>query len=206
MLLGLLSIGLLILLGLPATAEIGWREGVISRSHVPQPVISRNVVLLDIPHKSQGADPLCVPTSSAMILAYYGENYDKWSLKKLAEGYKPVEQRNRDFTYWVDMQHAIRSVGRKWNIKSYPNTNKGFSRGLKDIRQSLRNGKPVMIDVLLDAGHTFVIAGFNDTEQVVYIRDPLLNRSQMRVLSYVRLREDWHNHRFGPNRSAFFSR
>jgi uncharacterized protein YvpB len=198
--------GIMLLSARLVSAEIGWREGVVSRSQVPQPVVSRQLVILDVPHISQGADPLCVPTSSAMILAYYGERHDKWDLKKRAENYKPAAQRNVEFTYWVDMQHAVKALGRRWTIKNYAKTNSGFSRGLSDIRRSLRAGRPVMIDVHLGVGHTFVVAGFDDAKQLVYIRDPLLKKSQMRVLSYATLRDDWHNHRFATNRSAFFSR
>lgn len=204
--LGVLIFGIMLLAARLATAEIGWREGVANRSQIPHPIISRELVVLDVPHISQGSNPLCVPTSSAMILAYYGEDHDKWDLKKLAENYKPASKRNVDFTYWVDMQHAVKEIGRRWTIKSYPKTNGGFSRGLNDIRRSLRAGKPVMIDVHLDVGHTFVLAGFDDAKQLMYIRDPLLRPSQMRVLSYSKLRDDWHNHRFGPDRSAFYTR
>ena len=104
------------------------------------------------------------------------------------------------------MQHALREIGENWTIRDYPRTAEGFDRGLEDVKASLRAGNPVMIDVHLDDGHTFVLIGFDDTKKVVYIRDPALNGSDSRVLSYDALAASWHNHRFGPGRSAFFSR
>ena len=84
-------------------------------------------------------------------------------------------------------------------------TDAGFEIGLVDIKKSLRDGHPVMIDVHLGQGHTFVIMGYNDRDKVVYIRDPDLAASHSRILSYRELLVSWHNHRFSDSRSAFFS-
>ena len=195
----------LALVALPAAAEIGMREGVTPVRKLPPVQNTAHLVRLDVPQVSQGRDPICVPTSAAMILAYYGAHHDKWALKRLAESHKPKSKRNADFTYWADMQKGLRKLGSSWQIRSYPRSDAGFDRGLRDIRAALRKGRPVMIDVHLDVGHTFVVTGFDDAGGRVFIRDPLLTRSQMRVLSYATLRENWHNHRFGPDRSAFFT-
>ena len=90
--------GLLLVTATEAFAEISFRQGVVSARKMPAPVISEQLVVLDVPHKSQGRDPLCVPTSASIILAYFGENHDKWRLKALAENHKPAAKRNKDFT------------------------------------------------------------------------------------------------------------
>lgn len=188
-----------------ALAKMGYRQGVVSNRQLPAPVISKKIVRLNVPHIRQKKD-LCVPTSSAMILKYFGESYDPAALKKIAEGHKPKSKRNKTFTYWVDMRHALRKVGKTWRIRDYRKTSSGFKSGLTDIKKSLRKKRPVMIDVHLAAGHTFVIMGYNDIEKVIYIRDPDISGGNSRVISYKELEASWHNHRFGNSRSAFFSR
>ena len=189
----------------PSYSEIDRQYGVVRASKLPPPGITATSVYLDVPHRSQGRDPLCVPTSASMILAYFGETIDKRQLKSLAESHKPESQRNTEFTYFKDMQHGLSRLGKRWRIRTYSGTDAGFRKGLRDIRNALRKGRPVMIDVHMEDGHTFVIAGYDDLRQQVFIRDPLLGRAQARVLSYEDLRANWHNHRFGPGRVAMFS-
>lgn len=192
-----------VLVASAVNAEITSREGAVSHRKLPTPGISATHVRLDMPHLRQGHD-LCVPTSAAMILRYFGEKHDPRQLKALAENHKPLSQRN-SFTYWRDMEHALRQIGHKWKIRGFARTDAGFRSGLSAIKKNLRRGLPVMIDVHQDAGHTFVVMGYDDAKQVVYIRDPNIPGSQSRVLSYAVLRENWHDHRFGPNRGAFFA-
>lgn len=185
-------------------AEIGWRDGAILHSKLPAPALTKSYVRLDVPHMRQ-RDNLCVPTSAAMVIKYFGENVDPVELKMLAENHKPKDQRNSTFTYWSDVNYALKKYGYKWQIRSYPKSNSGFRSGLRDIKRHLRKGRPVLIDVHQDEGHTFVVMGFNDEAEVVYVRDPNLSRKKSRILSYAVLKQNWHNHRFANNRSAFFA-
>ncbi|MDQ2091345.1 C39 family peptidase [Marimonas arenosa] len=193
-----------------ASAEVGFREGVVSNRKLPAPVVSKSKVFLSVPHIKQGRD-LCVPTSSAMVLAYYGEKHDPRVLKAYAENHKLPENRN-SYTLWNDMKVALRKIGHNWPTKAYPKTEAGFRAGLRDIKRQLRKGRPVMIDVDFEGveGHTFVVMGYDDEKQIVYIRDPMTSGTKSRILSYSKLREDWHNHRFakifGPWRVAFFTK
>ena len=68
-----------------------------------------------------------------------------------------------------------------------------------------RNSNPVIIEVHLDRGHTFVVIGFDHNEQVLYVRDPALPEAQSRKLTYQEMLKSWHDHRFHDSRSAFFS-
>ncbi len=103
------------------------------------------------------------------------------------------------------MDVALRKMGYRWKIRSFPKTGSGFDSGLKQIKRHLGKGLPVLIEVHQDAGHTFVVMGFDDARQEIYVRDPNLPGRNSRVISYAVLRENWHNHRFGPSRSAFFA-
>lgn len=187
-----------------ALADLRETEGVIPLRHVPKPGITDTSVLLNVPHIRQKPD-LCVPASTAMVLRYYGHDHSQSTLKQMAESHKPPGQRNQTFTYWKDMDHALRQLGARWKIRDYRRNRQGFLRGLKDIKASLRRGRPVLIEVHQGPGHTFVVIGYDDARQMVYVRDPNLSASRARELSYATLETNWHNHRFSPTRSAFFS-
>ena len=187
-----------------AAAEMGQNTGVVAHGRIPAAVVSDAVVRLDVPHIRQQPD-FCVPTSSAMILKYFGATHDPARLKALAEDHKPPAQRNKTFTLWVDMRHALVQIGRNWRIRDYAKTDAGFEDGLAEIKRSLRANNPVMIDVHLGAGHTFVVMGYNHPEKVVYVRDPNLAESYSRILPYSVLQASWHNHQFANSRSAFYS-
>lgn len=123
----------------------------------------------------------------------------------MAEGHKPKSEQNRDFTLWKDMGHALSQMGYRRNIRNFPKTNGGFTSGMKQIKRHLQKGLPVLIEVHQDAGHTFVLTGYDDARGLVFVRDPNLPRNRSREISYSVLRENWHNHQFGSGRSAFFA-
>jgi uncharacterized protein YvpB len=173
---------------------------------MPKPGKRRNEVFLDVPQVSQGMQPWCVPASVAMALAYYGQEVSPARLKQLAESHKHPSQRNVHVTSWLDMQRGLKKIGARWTIEHYPNTLAGFQDGLRDIKRSLDRGRPVLVDVDLLTGHTFVIVGYNDKEQVLYFRDPLLKDGRQRILSYGMLYQNWHNRALARTRSAFFTR
>ncbi|MDJ0638308.1 MAG: C39 family peptidase [Paracoccaceae bacterium] len=195
----------LILAGTTASAKIDLYQGLVQPEQIPAPVKRSDRVFLDVPQVAQGKEPWCVPASVSMALAYYGQDISPARLKDLAEGHKHVSQRNIWVTSWLDMKEGLRRIGAKWKIKHYPKTEGGFRKGLRDIKRSLRRGRPVLIDVDLLTGHTFVITGYDDEQKIVYIRDPLLKDGRIRILSYWTLYQNWHNRRLARTRSAFFT-
>lgn len=187
-----------------AFAEMSAGLGLVANEYLPKPVNSKQVVFLNVPYMKQ-KPWLCVPTSSAMILRYFGEKHDPEKLKAAAENYKSKSRRNKQFTYYVDMRRALRKVGKRWHLRDYKKTKSGFQRGWREIKRSLRRGNPVMVDVHLGGGHTFVVIGYNDREKMVYIRDPDVYEGLSRAIPYSDFIKYWHNHRFANSRSAFFS-
>lgn len=196
----------LALTGLSAEAQIPLRAGLTQPEDMPKPVNRSDMVFLDVPQVSQGRQPWCVTASVSMALAYYGQDVSPARLKQLAEEHKHPSLRNVWVTSWLDMQEGLERIGAHWKIKHYPNNATGFRKGLRDIKRSLRRGRPVLVDVDLSTGHTFVIVGFNDKEQVFYFRDPLLKDGRQRILSYGMLYKNWHNRAMARTRSAFFTR
>ena len=203
----LLPILICLVLAAPeVNAKIPLRAGLTQPEDMPTPGKRRGVVFLDVPQVAQGKQPWCVPASVAMGLAYYGEDYSPAQLKALAEGHKHESQRNVWVTSWLDMQKGLKRIGANWKIRHYGNDLAGFHDGMRDIKRSLDRGRPVLIDVDLLTGHTFVIVGYNEAKQVLYFRDPLLRDGRMRILSYRMIYENWHNRAVARTRSAFFTR
>lgn len=178
--------------------------GVVLQKELPSSTVSEELVVLNVPHIRQ-KEFYCVPTSAAMILKYFDKPTSPGALKKLAEGHKAKTERNKEFTYWKDLQVALKEKGHQWRIGNYPKTDKGFEQGLEEIKASLRKELPVMIDVHISNGHTFVVIGFDDQKQLVYIRDPVISKNKIRIFTYQQLRKYWHNHRFSKSRSVLFS-
>ncbi|WP_238364811.1 C39 family peptidase [Mesobacterium pallidum] len=186
----------------PALAELRPSEGRVPTRSLPAPIVSRSLVRLDVPHIRQGRN-LCVPTSVAMVLAYQGRPRDPKALKTLAEGHKPAGQRNKDFTYWADMQTGLRQIGERWSIRHVDKSSAGLRQGLAEMHRLLRRNVPVIIEVELGPGHSFVVMGFDDSRQEIFVRDPDIPSRDSRRLSYAELNESWHNHAYGPGRSLF---
>ena len=186
----------------PVVAQMRLSEGIIPAASLPAPVVSQSRVLLDVPHIRQDRF-LCVPTSAAMILAFFGEKASPTELKALAENHKPPKQRHRKVTYWNDMQKALRVIGKDWAIRSFHVDDAGFAEGLDWLRRSLRAKTPVMIDMHIGPGHTFVAIGFDDQKEVLYVRDPDIPAYRARAISYAQLRENWHSHKHSPYRYLF---
>lgn len=201
-----LIVALLALSSTQVAAKIDLRAGLTQPENMPKPGKRSNRVFLDVPQVSQGKEPWCVPASVAMALSYYGEDYSPKQLKTLAEQHKHPSQRNVWETSWLDMQKGLSKIGASWKIKHYRNTPDGFRIGMRDIKRSLRRGRPVLIDVDLLTGHTFVVVGYDDDKQVLYFRDPLLDDGRMRTLPYATLFKNWHNRALARTRSAFFTR
>ena len=185
--------------------QLQFSDGVVPKKNLPKPTMTDELVFLNVPHIRQKPGN-CVPTSCAMVMRYFKRSASPGDLKRLAENHKPKQERNTEFTYWKDMQIALKSKNEQWEIRRFDKTREGYDQGMSDIKSHLLSGQPVLIDVHLGSGHTFVIIGFDQLKRLVFIRDPALPSNKARVLTYSQMQQHWHNHRFGNSRSAFFSK
>jgi len=172
---------------------VGPRTGVAASAELPAEVLGAERVFLRVPHIRQEPE-LCVPTSAAMVLAYYGDGRAPRELKVRSRGadYDPSAP-FEDFTitWWRDLIAGMQPLGYRWRQRGFANTAAGFEQGLEAIRVSLRRGDPVLVDVKLFGSHTFVVAGFDDARAEVSIIDPNLPEPGLRVLSYAQLASIW---------------
>jgi len=192
-----------------AAAEVGDRTGIMRRREIPVATRTETAVFLELPHIRQ--EPwLCVPTAAAMVLSYYGDPQSPRKLKLLSRGqaYDPAEPFDDfTFTWWRDLVAGLRGLGYGWRETGFSNDERGFRAGLEAIRASLREGDPVLLDVALYKSHTFVVVGFDDERQLVYINDPNLPAPGLRRLSYEQLESIWNGLSYDVDaRPALFTR
>jgi hypothetical protein len=179
----------------------------VPEAHQPPSVAPLNAVeehtddltILATPHMQQET-LLCVPTSAAMILAYYGDPQSPHRLKVLAsggryDGHLPFN--DFSITLYRDIVKAVQTLGYSWMERSYPDTHAGFAEGLLQIESQIRNGHPVMVDVSEPEGHTFVVSGFDRTARRLLIVDPNRPSPGTLWLSYDDFESLWNEHSFG---------
>ena len=154
--------------------------------------------ILAVPHIQQET-LLCVPTSAAIILTYYGDPQPPRRLKVLAAGgvYDPAASFN-DFsiTLYRDLVRGVQSLGYSWAEQDYPDTEAGFTDGVALIESQVRNGEPVMVDVSAPQGHTLVISGFDRTGRRLLAVDPNLPAPGQRWITYDAFESIWNEHAF----------
>jgi hypothetical protein len=152
---------------------------------------------LNVPHLRQER-LLCVPTSAAMIMAYYGDPQSPRRLKTLTLGrqYDPgAPFQDFSVTPFRDLVRAVGSLGYGWSQETYPDTREGYAQGLARIEGEVRAGRPVMADVSLGAvTHTVVIAGFDARRRELYVVDPDMVGPGRRTVGYDQFESLWNEH------------
>src|SRR5690606_445531 len=135
---------------------------------------------------------MCVPASASAAIRYYGERQSPEKIKRLANSVAT----DRDFagTYFVDLVNGIKKIGFDWEERYYQVSDQGFDHGLREIIQSLNEGKPVLVDTNIPPdGHTVLVIGYsNKTEQLVLL-DPNIRSPGIRRISYTEFKNGWHS-------------
>ena len=170
-----------------------------SDNHDPTPIRSFARTILAMRQIRQ--EPmLCVPTSAAMVMASYGDPRPPRLIKSLAANrhYDPNAPFN-DFTItrYDDMITAAHDLGYTWVQRSFANNLSGFDDGLALIENQVRDGHPVLVDATLPSGHTFVVRGFDLTEQKLYVVDPDEPPPGRREITFDDFRGVWNEAAYG---------
>ena len=165
----------------------------------PAPIRSFSRTILAVQHLRQ--EPmLCVPTSAAMVLAFYGDPRPPRLLKSLAAGrfYDPNAPFS-DFsvTSYDGIVRAVRSLGYGWVQHTFDNDGAGFEKGLDLIEAEVRKGHPVLVDATLPSGHTFVIRGFDMQRSELFAVDPDEPSPGGREISFDEFKTVWNENAYG---------
>jgi hypothetical protein len=160
---------------------------------VPPSSPSSSYFKINLNHQEQ-EHMLCVPTSASIMLDKFGWNYPPRQIK-LATLRKPWYGSSTPFSYWTPMTigslfDGLEYLGIKnWRFGFYSNSE--FNIGLNDIKESIRQGNPVMIIVTYGGpiGHAMVICGYDDANQRLIINDPGNRKPGIVYYSYSDLRD-----------------
>ncbi len=161
---------------------------------------SAHHVELAVPHIAQET-LLCVPTSAAVVLAYYGDRQEPRRLKALSRGrtYDPAAPFD-DFsiTLFSDLKRGLSTLGYDWTDIAFAETPAGYAEGLRVIEEELRAGRPVMVDITIDGlGHTVVARGFDDQKRQLYFVDPARPAPGVVTVAYDQFETLWNEHAYG---------
>lgn len=157
-------------------------------------------VELSVPHIAQET-LLCVPTSAAMVLAFYGDPQAPRRLKALSRGraYDPAAPFD-DFTItlFADMKRGLAGQGYVWSDAAFADTPQGYVEGLKVIEDELRQGRPVLVDITANGvGHTVVVSGFDDRARRLFMVDPARPAPGKITIGYDDFAAFWNEHAYG---------
>jgi hypothetical protein len=123
---------------------------------------------LRVEHQRQEPN-LCLPTSTSMILDYYGEKRDPKVLKAMAT---PPGSTFAG-TYADDMLVALRRLGYSWRVQCFPQNAAGYAMGLPQLKRSVLDGHPVMVGLHRPPiGHVVVMVGFDEPSHELTFVDP----------------------------------
>ena len=159
-------------------------------------------VKLDVPFLAQET-LLCVPTSAAIVLAFYGDAQPPRKLKALAAGraYDPAAPFN-DFTItpFTSLISGLHTLGYDWRDSALPMTQEGFEQGMSVIKSDLRAGRPVLVDIsYAGVGHTFVLTGYDDAAQRIEFVDPAAPAPGRNSATYAQFEAVWNETAYGGN-------
>lgn len=190
--------------------QVSNRVGIISSTQaLPAARDTPKQTFIRLAHIDQEKN-LCVPTSAAMVLDYFGDPKSPRELKVLSRG-RNYDSRDPfdDFTntFFRDFVAGMRRIGYNWQNKAYANDRLGFSSGLNDIRESLKARRPVLVDTALYTGHTVAVVGFDDVENRLYVIDPGIASPGYRSLTYAEFESIWNSSKVGfDKRGAILTR
>jgi hypothetical protein len=148
---------------------------------------------------------LCVPTSASIVLDYFGDQVGPREIKELSMGrrYSP-DQPFDDFTITLfrDLISGLHSLGYSWEEVDYPNNADGLWEGIAQVKYSLDAGIPVLVDTSTSVGHTFVVAGYSESEKSLYAVDPSLRAPGVRIVTFQELESIWNSSSVGFDKRA----
>lgn len=157
---------------------------------------------LQVPYLKQEKN-LCVPTCAAMVLAYYSKSIPAREIKVWSRGeeYSPKDLFN-DFTqtFFDQLISGLKKHDIIWQKKIFSNDEGGFLLGVKELKNQIDQGRPVIIDTSLSKnGHTLIISGYKQNATVFVATDPNLEKPGIREFSLADLKKVWSSKLTGTN-------
>ncbi len=156
---------------------------------------------LKVCHLDQGWN-LCAPTSTSVVLRYYGFPGDPDEIKRNAP--------NSPFgtgTGWDKINLSLKKLhGLNWDLKTFAFDTNGAAEGVALIRRELDSGNPVVIDVRHEdatgTAHTVAVIGYEREPAVIYLQDTARFAPGVVKLSEPDFLKRWNSQWFVSNASG----
>jgi hypothetical protein len=137
-----------------------------------------------------------------MILGYYGEDRDPQYLKSIAS----PPGSTFPGTYFKDMVAGMRKLGYRWEEECFSNDGPGFREGIRKVKRSVVDRRPVMVDIWSPPiGHTVVVVGVDERAKKLTFLDPNANAPGLWTASEETFKSVWHSN-VANYRCAVFTR
>jgi hypothetical protein len=143
------------------------------------------------------AHNFCGVASSTMLLRHQGVKVSQYDVAR-------VRRPNRwgEGSHWTELASVSGKFGHRWKIRSFPNTDKGFTEAKAALVAELTAGRPVIIDILeKEAGHSahsILICAYDPKSGDFVARNPALPFPGYQVFPEERLKVIWRSRGFIP--------
>ena len=168
----------------------------------------RPSVALDVPHIRQET-LLCVPTSAAMVLAYFGDPQPPRKLKAMSRGkvYRSGEPfTDYTITPFAALIEGLAKLGYHWEQATFPQTPQGFEDGVALIEAGLAEGRPALVDISVNGvGHTLVVSGYDRKRRLLTFVDPDAPAPGRSSATYEQFEAVWNESAYGGAFRAMIS-
>lgn len=136
-------------------------------------------VIIPMQHQRQTLN-MCVPTCAAMAFDVYDVEFTPVELKRLAT---PPDS-TFEGTYFRDMTRAAQDLGYPWRMVDFPTSDEGGREAIAELRKSLDEGRPVLVDLNVPpVGHTVLVNGYDGFLGTILYVDPNTPAPGQRELS-----------------------
>ncbi len=160
---------------------------------------------VELKHQQQERG-LSVTTAAAMALRHFGSTATAREIKVLSRGkeYDPAAEFN-DFTgtFFRDLLSAVSKLGFTWRNQAYPRTETGMNTGLGDIKKSIDQGNPVLMDTLFYGDHVVVAVGYDEAARNLIIMDSNIPAPGIRIINYKHIDKIWNSSSFDGRACVF---
>ncbi len=153
-----------------------------------QQIIRGEYQNIKVGYQHQGYN-MCVPTSTAIVLSYYGEKISPEKIKALST----PDTSTFAGTFLSDLVKGVKKLGYLWQVRTFSMDSLGFERGFAEIKAALDDGHPILLSTSLPPiGHTMVMVGYDTLHKQIFLMDPNSAFPGNRTISFTVFHKLWH--------------
>jgi len=144
------------------------------------------------------AHNFCALASSTMLLRHQGVTVSQFDVART----RSVNRWGHG-SRWDEMVSVAGKLGRKWKIRSFDMTPKGFTAAKATAFDELNSGRALVIDILEGedslSAHSILLCGYDPKTSDFLVRNSALPFPGYQVFSEERMKEIWRSRGFLPH-------